>query len=365
MEWILSIDRVRNPVPRVLVAGCGTGSEAFLLQDAMKDAEIVAVDFSSNSLRIARQSQAKSPAHQGVRFLKADLTEADFRRTVGGGFDLVICHGVLSYIAQPMRALENLVQCLRPDGLLYLGVNGSAHFSASLRPILARLGFDIATMPRDMRWRRLFKMSDADGGEGGQSGSLSRLPDWYLGSDFFGPVLHNLPLDQWTELFRQAGLFLRGSLGAHRALRPMIASEATSLMMTRSRAEICELVDLMHPAGFHPLLLSMQPSANPPWTDRSKLLSWRPARTGLYQVSDRQRTRRTDRWPIISLKSEPLWTQFDWPMPRWEVELLRRCDGAKPLGQLLKEIGRGAPAAQFSEQLFLLYQFAVLNVFPP
>jgi SAM-dependent methyltransferase len=365
MDWILSIDRVRNPIPRrLLVAGCGTGSEAFLLQDVLKDAEIVAVDFSLKSIRIARQSQAKSLKPKRIRFIQADLTQPDFRRQIGGDFDLIVCHGVLSYLPQPASTLRTLAECLRPDGLLYLGVNGASHFSASLRPVLARLGFDVAKMPRSDRWRRLLKMWEAVEG-GSQSGPLTRLPDWYLGGDFFGPVLHSLRLDQWTELFCQAGLFLRASVGAHHALRPMIASEATSLLMPRSRAEVCELLDLMHPASFHRLILSRQPTPNPPWADRAQLLSWRPARTDLYRISYPQQTKRTGFRSVTVLKSRPLGTQFEWPMPRWEVEVLRRCDGSKPLGQLLREIGRGASTAQFSEQLFLLYQFAVLNFFPP
>jgi hypothetical protein len=52
-------------------------------------------------------------------------------------------------------------------------------------------------------------------------------------------------------------------------------------------------------------------------------------------------------------------------MPLWEAELLRRCDGAKPVRQLLRETGRSAPTAELGGQLFLLYQFAALNLFPP
>ena len=399
LDWILSIDRDRKSIPmRVLVAGCGTGSEAFMLQDALPKAEIVAVDFSSNSIRIARQTQAKSSARKRIHFIKADLTQPDLQSVfggerisrltvkqagkpalrpeiarnnrqsadapVGGEFDLVVCHGVVSYIPEPAVALRNLAQCLRPDGLLYLGVNGAAHFSASLRPVLSRLGIDVALMPKDARWRRLIQMWEAVDG-GAKEGPVTRLPDWYLGGDFFGPVLHNLCLDQWADLFRQAGLFLRASQGAHRALRPMIASAATALMMPRSRAEVCELLDLMHPAGFHRLVLTRQPTAHPPWENRGKLLSWRPAPTGLYRASSRRQTKRSGELPVIVLKSSALDTKFEWPMPRWEVEVLRRCDGVKPLCQILDEIGQGASAADVSEQLFLLYQFGVLNVFPP
>jgi hypothetical protein len=145
----------------------------------------------------------------------------------------------------------------------------------------------------------------------------------------------------------------------------MIASEATALMMPRSRAEACELLDLMHPAGFHRLVLTPQRTANPPWGNRKELLAWRPAPTGLYRLSTRRQTKRSGDLPVILLKCVALDTKFEWPMPRWEVEVLRRCDGVKPLCQILDEIGGGARAADVSEQLFLLYQFGVLNVFPP
>jgi SAM-dependent methyltransferase len=365
LDWILSIDRDRKSIPgRVLVAGCGTGSEAFMLQDALPKAEIVAVDFSSNSIRIARQTQAKSSPRKRIHFIKADLTQPDLQAVVGGEFDLVVCHGVLSYIPEPAVALGNLAQCLRPDGLFYLGVNGAAHFSASLRPVLARLGIDVAILPTDACWRPIVQMWEAVDG-GAKAGPLTLLPDWYLGSDFFGPVLHNLRLDQWADLFRQAGLFLCASHGAHRTLRPMIASAATALMMPRSRAEVCELLDLMHPAGFHRLVLTRQPTAHPPWENRGKLLSWRPAPTGLYRASSRRQAKRSGDLPVILLKSSVLDTKFEWPMPRWEREVLRRCDGVKPLGQILDEIGEGASAAGVCEQLFLLYQFGVINVFTP
>ena len=67
----------------------------------------------------------------------------------------------------------------------------------------------------------------------------------------------------------------------------------------------------------------------------------------------------------MSLKSRPLDTQFGWPMPAWEAKIVQRCDGVKSLNQLLSETERNAPPASLGEQLFLLYQFGVLNVFPP
>jgi len=365
LEWILSLDREGAPRPRrALVAGCGTGSEAFLLQRALKATEIVAVDFSARSIREAKKAQAGSSSLKRIRFMEADLADSGFPRKVGGEFDLIVCHGVLTYIHRPALTLRHLAQCLRPDGVLYLGVNGADHFSANLRPVLASLGFDTAVLPPQERWRDLIKMWEAVEG-GAQSGRVTRLPNWYLGGDLFGPLFHNLSLREWVGIFRQAGLFLRGSFGAHRALRPMVASGATRLFLSCPRGKMCELLDLMHPASFHQLLLTREPTAPPPWEDAAKLSAWRPAPTGLYRVSYPRQIRRKDSRPVIVLKSRALSTQFEWPMPRWEAELLRRCDGAKPIRQLLREIGQGAPAAELGEQLFLLWQFGAFNLFPP
>jgi hypothetical protein len=178
-------------------------------------------------------------------------------------------------------------------------------------------------------------------------------------------LFHNLALSQWKDIFGRAGLFLRASFGAHQALRPMLASEAARLFMGCSRAEVCELLDLMHPASFHQLLLLRQPAARPPWEERGKLLDWRPARSGLYQIFSPKETRRTDSRVAVELKSRALQTKFEWPMPLWEADLVRRCDGAKTVRQLLRETGRGTTAAGLGEQLFLLYQFGALNLFPP
>jgi hypothetical protein len=207
-------------------------------------------------------------------------------------------------------------------------------------------------------------MWEAEDG-GAQSGRVTRLPNWYFGGDLFGPLFHNLSLHQWAGIFRQAGLFLRASLGAHRALRPMVASGATRLFMSCPRAELCELLDLMHPSSFHQLLLTRQPAVKPPWQDAARLSAWRPVPTGLYRVACQRPDRRMGSRLVTRLKSRALGTQFEWPMPRWEVEILRRGNGATPIRELLREQGQVAPAAELGEQMFLLHQFAVLNLFPP
>jgi hypothetical protein len=51
------------------------------------------------------------------------------------------------------------------------------------------------------------------------------------------------------------------------------------VLMPRSRAEVCELEEMLIPTSFHRLLFTRQPLANPPWDDLDSLLAWRPIRT--------------------------------------------------------------------------------------
>src|ERR1700746_4056500 len=43
LPWIKTIWQRRQPANRILIAGCGTGSEAFALRNRFPDAEIVAI----------------------------------------------------------------------------------------------------------------------------------------------------------------------------------------------------------------------------------------------------------------------------------------------------------------------------------
>src|SRR5215471_14291632 len=83
MDWIKVVwKREQNP-GRILVAGCGTGAEAFLLSRRFPNAEIVAVDFSPRSIRMARDSQKRARKKTRISFLVADLQGPQFRHLVG------------------------------------------------------------------------------------------------------------------------------------------------------------------------------------------------------------------------------------------------------------------------------------------
>jgi len=71
MEWIMALWRPekKDSAPeRILVAGCGTGSEAFMLARKFPQATIVAVDFSPRSISIAQSLRERAPAMRNITF---------------------------------------------------------------------------------------------------------------------------------------------------------------------------------------------------------------------------------------------------------------------------------------------------------
>jgi len=362
MEWIQSVWQPQQRSPRrILVAGCGTGLEALALRRRFPDAEIVAVDFSPRSIAAARRSK-RSRSSRPIRFVLADLASRQFPSLVEGGFDLITCHGVLSYVSQPERALRNLARCLEQDGALYLGVNGAGHFSLGARQFLSGVGFDTARFHGGRELRRILRLHDAIIEE--PANDLARRKPGYLASDLFGPLIHNLPLKDWIGICRQAGLHLLGCYGKLRPLRPVLNSNLHLLLMPRSRAEVCELVDMLVPAGFHRLLLSRRRPAEPPWDDPETLLDWRPVITEIYQ---HRWPRRRGSWRAlrsVKLKSPSTNTLMELCAPEWVLEVLRQSDGKRSFREILDGISTPVPSVSLSQRVYQFYQAMLINLLP-
>jgi SAM-dependent methyltransferase len=362
-EWITALcgERRKSSAPqRILVAGCGTGNEAFALRRRFPKAHIAAIDFSPRSISIARRLQRRASEMRNIIFVVGDLTH----RSLGGitgAFDFISCHGVLSYIQTPERALANLSRRLKPAGALYLGVNGAEHFSASGRSFLPAFGCDLADMRDGLHLRKLLKLWDAVLQQSGRA-SFTRFSATYLASDLFGSFIQNLPLTQWLGLARGTGLYFRGSCSCWRALRSVMEKDFPRLLLPRSHAEICELLEILRPASFHRLLFTREPAANPPWENLEALLASRPMRTNLYAVRLPKRAGPWQRLRAITFKSRAINTRLDWKMPEWELEILRQSDGERTLAEILGEIPFSVPSNLLRRQLYVLHQLLVMKL---
>lgn len=109
--------RWRDPAgARLLDAGCGTGVGIQQIRHLAPGAEVHACDLSQASLAVA--AQRIEALNQGpVTFHQLNLLDLS---SLPGSFDAIFCSGVVHHTADPVGALRQLKQKLKPDGVLYL-----------------------------------------------------------------------------------------------------------------------------------------------------------------------------------------------------------------------------------------------------
>ncbi len=364
MDWITTMWQPAKPAPsRVLVAGCGTGAEAFALRRKFPNADIMAVDFSRHSIDLALASQRRLEPARKIRFVVGDLAGRHFAKKIGCGFDFITCHGVLSYIPNSARALANLARSLTPDGALYLGVNGAAHFSVAWRRVLPNFGYNLHRFEDGIRLRRLLALFDALVGH--RKRFIAKQDAAFLAGDLFGALNRALPLANWNRIARRSGLHCRGNFAALSVLRPALNDNSCALLMPRTRVEVAELLDRLCPTYFLRLVYTRTAPSNPPWHKAGELMDWLPQLTPLYVHRWPKRKTASNQLPRVEFRSGSINTLVEMRVPGWELEILRRSNGKHSLRQILDTLPARPPGKILRSQLYVLHQFAVLNLLPP
>lgn len=367
MEWINAIwkpGRERTMPEKILVAGCGAGREAFAMSRKFPGAKIVAVDFSPRSISIARDFQRQHARMKNIRFVVADLSESGLSKKVGRNFDFACCHGVLTYIPEAENVLKNLAHCLKDSGALYLGVNGSQHLSVGLRQALPTFGIDISELQDGAPLRKILATSDALLGSS-DSLRVARFSPELLASDLFGTFIQNLPMGDWMGMASRSGLHFQGSMGGWLRMRRSMEKGMAASLMPRSRAQVHELMEMLTPGAFHSLVFTKQPDMSVPWEDSEALLKWRPALTAVYRTALPRRGRSWQTMRKFKLESRATNTRLDWRMPEWELEILRKSNGKRTLGEIVERIDLAIAPDLLQSQLYVLYQLLVIGLLPP
>lgn len=173
--------RTQGTGRRVLdVLDTGGGSGSFAVPVARLGHRVTVVDPSPNALfalerRTAEAGVAWGPEPGSVRGVQGDTR--DLRQVADpGGYDLVLCHGVLEHLEDPAAAMRAVSGALRPGGTLSLlaaGVGGTV-----LARALAGRFAEASRVLRDPQGR----WGDAD------------------------PVPHRFTVEQLTALAAEAGL---------------------------------------------------------------------------------------------------------------------------------------------------------------
>lgn len=100
---------------RVLIAGGGTGDSTIYLAEQLKDtnAELVYLDFSKNSMKVA-QERAKHRGLNNITWLNDSIL--NIPKLTLGKFDYIQCSGVLHHLENPDTGLQILSDSLTDDG---------------------------------------------------------------------------------------------------------------------------------------------------------------------------------------------------------------------------------------------------------
>lgn len=364
IPWIDAVSEKVHPTEprRILVAGCGVGTEAFAFARQFPAAEVVGVDFSPRSITTARRLLRREIAGSRIRFEVGDLTSSALPDLVGRNFDLISCHGVLSYVPDTPAVMDNFAQCLSRDGVALLGVNGAAHPSVRFRPLLSGFGLDAGEFREGARAREVLRVLDSLTRY--PPVSLADMPAGYLAGDVFGPLNLSLPLEEWTRFSRPAGLHLIATYNAYFAVRSLLNRDLHKTIMPRSRAELAGLVDAVAPVSFHNIVLSKRRPQRVDWNDDRKLRSLRPAATALYTI---RWPRRRGAWHDLQkvvLESVSTGTRITLSVPQWEVAILKAADGTRSLREILEPVTPAVPRKALAEAMYLLYQLVVINFRP-
>jgi 2-polyprenyl-3-methyl-5-hydroxy-6-metoxy-1,4-benzoquinol methylase len=115
--------------PRVLDLGCGPGYESMRL--AREGAEVVGLDFSGESIRIARK---RNP---DLRFEQADIFTLD---TSLGTFDGILAAAILIHVPSERMEefLRNVCVLLNPGGVLAVAYQGGSGFRSKDSEVAGR-----------------------------------------------------------------------------------------------------------------------------------------------------------------------------------------------------------------------------------
>jgi tetratricopeptide (TPR) repeat protein/SAM-dependent methyltransferase len=196
-----------DSAPEVLIAGCGTGSDAIFVHQRFRAARVLAIDLSLSSISYAKR-KTQELGLTNIEYAQADILKlGDIERT----FDVIGAIGVLHHLADPFNGWRILLSRLRPGGFMCLGLYsrlGRRQVTIAREFITAR-GY-AGTLDDIRRFRRDVLAQDASV----ELRSLSNSQAFYSLSDCRDLAFHvqeqNLTLGQIESFLAELGLHFIG-----------------------------------------------------------------------------------------------------------------------------------------------------------
>ena len=162
---------LKNKDVKILIAGCGTGQHSIEAAKWFKNSKITAIDLSKRSLAYAER-QTRNLRIESIEYLQADILDILKLRKK---FDIIESIGVLHHMNDPLHGWKNLVECLKPSGIMKIGL-----YSRLARRQITRFRKDISdqnhinNLSEMRRLRDIIVKSGAD-----DFGIILKSPDFF------------------------------------------------------------------------------------------------------------------------------------------------------------------------------------------
>ena len=145
--------------PEILIAGCGTGQHSIGTAARFKSAMVLAIDLSLSSLAYAKRKTEEFRI-ENIKYMQADILDSSH---LNKQFDIIESVGVLHHMADPRVGWEALTDCLKPGGLMKIGLYSelARQHIMRIREEISQLG--IGSSNKEMRsFRDLIIKSEKD-----------------------------------------------------------------------------------------------------------------------------------------------------------------------------------------------------------
>ena len=247
------IIKLEKDIPKplkILDAGCGTGVSTNYLAYQNLNSQILAIDISSNSLKIAMDRVSLSSANKlsTIKFRNQSI----FDLKVNKYFHFINSVGMLQHLKNPESGLLALDSFLRPGGIMCISVyaeKGRVHIN-SLKSIFRKLGLSANTKDIKLAKNMILNLPINNILRNDHE---RRLFNGYMSDDYFAdlylnPREINFSLEMLFKMIESTSLVFGGFTNDSLwELKPFLQGELLRRAMKLSRREQLELIqDLSH-----------------------------------------------------------------------------------------------------------------------
>jgi SAM-dependent methyltransferase len=358
LPWILRAGRDTNDIASPVRILCSGIAEAFLLAANLPDAEVVAFDDDPQIVKTARAAAGRRRLRQ-LRIEEASIDQPALGELVGGNFDLVLAHDVLHRAKDADAAFRNLAAACAQDGTVYASVRSSSHPSARFDDALKSLGLRRDEIgDEDAEGQAVVRMLAGLGGFPSANGQA--LPEEFKGGGT-GPA----PLAAWLDRAAAAGLHLRATSLTAKTLPATLNSGGTKSLAAFSNPKLGIFLDAFLQPGSVELVFARTPPVEVPWSDPELLRDWRPVSRFLPLAKLPEMTEPWNGLASVEVEIHGVLDPQSFTLSHYLLELIRRSDGTKTLGDLMAEIPHETDIAGLVPALHFLHHAFILELQQP